>query len=540
MKKKIENPPDRGFNIITNQSTQKNQEANANKPVEETKNQSVNKNNGNTQNVNFDQRNANNNNLNKNNQNGSQQHPNNIKNSSNTNFPNQSSSNPIHMMTNVKNALVPDHSMMQLPNAIANKWDAISEILNVLATGTMLQSDLEYNMTKLYSNGCGFRFPHKFNNLMIILDSDPKERTNFFLNLQFMAKMALSLPTLFDKKTELKRLVQNINDSVTLNKAQVCCLLAHMFFGSFSNIQRENPRIQEIINFQNILCLQDPVNIHKLLCILNYFKKMMEIDQLEPEKFYQEVRFCRKAEKFPKSFEKWLQSNKKLTNVHIYESGVMEDLTPPNSIHVDFANKFIGGGALTHGAVQEEIRFFMSPECLCSLLIFECFGDNEVGYITGTEKINKIEGYSQSMRFAGNYDNKNYENSRDDTILALDAINFRNPKEQYAKQLILRELNKAFLGFDDPEKEKIITGKWGCGAFKGDPQLKFLIQWLACSEAGKEMHFCSLGDKTFQNAEMFVKLLRESGKKVKDVVDQMLIFNENRKLDLFQFLTSRF
>jgi hypothetical protein len=30
----------------------------------------------------------------------------------------------------------------------------------------------------------------------------------------------------------------------------------------------------------------------------------------------------------------------------------------------------------------------------------------------------------------------------------------------------------------------LITGNWGCGAFGGDPELKFLLQWLAASQAG--------------------------------------------------------
>jgi len=31
----------------------------------------------------------------------------------------------------------------------------------------------------------------------------------------------------------------------------------------------------------------------------------------------------------------------------------------------------------------------------------------------------------------------------------------------------------------------ICTGKWGCGAFKGEEDLKFMIQWIACSEANR-------------------------------------------------------
>ena len=29
----------------------------------------------------------------------------------------------------------------------------------------------------------------------------------------------------------------------------------------------------------------------------------------------------------------------------------------------------------------------------------------------------------------------------------------------------------------------VATGNWGCGAFKGDPQLKAFLQWAAASRA---------------------------------------------------------
>jgi len=78
----------------------------------------------------------------------------------------------------------------------------------------------------------------------------------------------------------------------------------------------------------------------------------------------------------------------------------------------------------------------------------------------------------------------------------------------------LRELNKAYVGFvsdnldvDSAEKRKdIATGKWGCGVFGGDPQLKFMIQWLSASRAGRKMKFYCFGDKKYGTAEKFIKL----------------------------------
>jgi hypothetical protein len=44
--------------------------------------------------------------------------------------------------------------------------------------------------------------------------------------------------------------------------------------------------------------------------------------------------------------------------------------------------------------------------------------------------------------------------------------------EQYEMSNVLRELNKALIGFtliEDCQNKTISSGKWGCGAFKGDP-----------------------------------------------------------------------
>ncbi len=42
----------------------------------------------------------------------------------------------------------------------------------------------------------------------------------------------------------------------------------------------------------------------------------------------------------------------------------------------------------------------------------------------------------------------------------------------------------------------VATGNWGCGAFKGDPQLKSMLQWMAVSANGRpEMKYYPFNDK---------------------------------------------
>jgi poly(ADP-ribose) glycohydrolase len=53
----------------------------------------------------------------------------------------------------------------------------------------------------------------------------------------------------------------------------------------------------------------------------------------------------------------------------------------------------------------------------------------------------------------------------------------------------------------DESAPAVATGNWGCGAYKGDPILKFLIQLMAAS-AGKKsgLLFHSFGNTNLQTA----------------------------------------
>ena len=45
----------------------------------------------------------------------------------------------------------------------------------------------------------------------------------------------------------------------------------------------------------------------------------------------------------------------------------------------------------------------------------------------------------------------------------------------------------------------VATGNWGCGAFGGDPHLKFLIQLLAASQCNRDMVYFTFGDVQLMN-----------------------------------------
>ena len=54
----------------------------------------------------------------------------------------------------------------------------------------------------------------------------------------------------------------------------------------------------------------------------------------------------------------------------------------------------------------------------------------------------------------------------------MDALAYHDEKIQYYKESIDREITKCFAGYSCMRKDTIATGHWGCGAFKGDKQIK--------------------------------------------------------------------
>ena len=404
---------------------------------------------------------------------------------------------------------------IKLPNGDQLRWREISTILKELQSKSA-RINLEECLKSLYNSDF-----LKLSGFKMFIDENKLRRKIDFSNtvLPFMAKMALKLPEFFPS-AELKILPQQSNGSVSLTKDQVCCLLAHMFFGTISN--NSKPKMQETMNFKEVLSNPSKINVQKLYCLFNYF-----FNAATQKSFGGEIVYSRSVEFQSRFLDEWTNSRRVLQDFEIDTTGKIENNTSNNTLEVDFANKFIGGGALDTGAVQEEIRFFISPECIPSMLFFENFEDNEVGYIKGTEKVNWCEGYSINFEFRGDF-----KAVAKDNILVMDAIKFNGLGEQFTERNILREVNKAFLGFSGGG-QKIITGKWGCGAFKGDPQLKFLIQWMACSELGKKMKFCSFGEKSLgKTKEMLYKFRTKT---VGDLMKKILAYKPNR-IDLFEYL----
>lgn len=101
---------------------------------------------------------------------------------------------------------------------------------------------------------------------------------------------------------------------------------------------------------------------------------------------------------------------------------------------------------------------------------------NEAVIIYGLRRYSNYKNYSYDLEFDGSYKDDQLENVTESVMIAIDAINFTgkiNTEIQFNKENTLREIQKATTGFTAIDflvntDMKICTGRWGCGAFRGD------------------------------------------------------------------------
>ncbi|KAJ9187182.1 hypothetical protein P3X46_002667 [Hevea brasiliensis] len=381
--------------------------------------------------------------------------------------------------------------------------------------------------------------------------------------LPAMANLLLRMPSLLEShyenadklldgvktgvKTGLRVLGPQVAGIVFLSQELISALLACAFFCLFPVTNRgakHLPTINLDHLFENLYESYSKNQENKIMCIVHYFER---ICSCAPVGFVSFERKVLPLEQIPTCIsypdaDFWSKSVAPLCSFEVHNSGFIEDQSN-GALEVDFANKYLGGGALHRGCVQEEIRFMINPELIAGMLFLPHMEDNEAIEIVGAERFSNYTGYASSFRFSGDHvDRRNVDSfGRHKTrIVAIDALS--NPgMRQYKINYLLREINKAFCGFSDLSKydhykrlfqnsgpqgadseehykygnvlsmnnflvrgsndliedsgEKstwcldhkdkigIATGNWGCGAFGGDPELKTIIQWLAASQA---------------------------------------------------------
>merc|ERR1711862_810648 len=124
----------------------------------------------------------------------------------------------------------------------------------------------------------------------------------------------------------------------------------------------------------------------------------------------------------------WLESTVPLQKLNMARKNVAFE-SMPQLAHVDFANMFIGGGVLTGGCVQEEIRFSICPELCVAMLVCPCMLKNEAITIVGAQQFSNYKGYCRGLEYSGPCIEPSAPVDNDGTpliaICAMDALDYR-------------------------------------------------------------------------------------------------------------------
>lgn len=339
-----------------------------------------------------------------------------------------------------------------------------------------------------------------------------------------LARLAADLPSLFGDGLPI--LPQYREGQVCLRRKQCAALLAASFFGALPGqaaqaaVGRAEGRWFQLPSFDMGYLLEQ--EDEKLLCFLCYFAQVFLRDALDTDEV---VSFSRRSLDALDP-EYWESLDVPLCPASVCSDGVIEE--SKGNLQADFANKYLGGGALHRGSVQEEIRFSVCPECCVGMLFCEAMADGEAIFIVGTRQFSHYTGYGSTFEFDRPCTDepvgpRDAMHRRGPHIVAIDALEFPHDR-QYGQELILRELLKvraACLG-DLQEgagqrQTAFATGNWGCGVFGGDPQLKALIQWLAASSAQRELIYFPFGDHRVRELPRVIEAVSRSGATCRDL-----------------------
>ena len=109
-----------------------------------------------------------------------------------------------------------------------------------------------------------------------------------------------------------------------------------------------------------------------------------------------------------------------LCEVNIIEKGSLYD--GDASYCVDFANKYIGGGVLRGGSVQEEILFAIDPEATVAMFFMEVMHQNDAIGIFNIIRYSNYKGYGKSFKYEESAIPEDQDKIKKHRIIAIDAI----------------------------------------------------------------------------------------------------------------------
>ena len=143
---------------------------------------------------------------------------------------------------------------------------------------------------------------------------------------------------------------------VVLTRLQACCLLALAFLNLLPPVTSVSRQHSPSGSYQQLtLAAILTVGFYrsqrtKLLCLLGYFRRVMEAEEAEEEEFLSMRITVERRQLQGDQREAWKECETTLSVFEQPADGLIEDAH--GSLQVDFANEYIGGGVLGMGNVQ--------------------------------------------------------------------------------------------------------------------------------------------------------------------------------------------
>eukprot|EP00116_Pleurobrachia_bachei_P005219 sb/3465481/ len=219
----------------------------------------------------------------------------------------------------------------------------------------------------------------------------------FAHTLPFIVKKVLDLPSTFPATMDWLVTRENEREQkIELTKEQCCSILACSFLCALHTTAAPKKKCTNCDGIFISLNQKCPQNLAKLCMLMNYFERCRVGRYLTDTP----VTIYRYQSLSPLTMEQWLASNEPLQPLTLNTTGFISD-AGHTALEVDFANRWIGGGVLNRGAVQEEILFSVNPELMVTIFLCGVMESNEAIVITGTEQFSLSTGYSRGLQFAG-------------------------------------------------------------------------------------------------------------------------------------------
>ncbi|CAE7211362.1 Parg, partial [Symbiodinium pilosum] len=278
-----------------------------------------------------------------------------------------------------------------------------------------------------------------------------------------------------------------------------------------------------------------------LMAVILYFAQMA---QQSKEFMYETLALKRKATGTPRV------GDEVFCPVEMQEDGVsIFGFDSPQHLQADFANQYLGGGVLSGGGTQEECMFVEFPELLATIYLVERMMPHEAVEMVGARKyIEHNMGGARHLKRLDQFCRLAPTIGPPTVAVALDALSYRKRPGhfQYGAEQIQREVQKccaALVPEDDTSSRSFVTGLWGCGAFGGDMELKFVIQWISCSltPSVENMVFCPFDQhKNLAAAGLLDLLSALTGKvSVKTVLDLLVDAEYQSSNNTFRYLLDK-